>query len=437
MMEGDFGLMEQPSPPSTGDCYPDPVNLPKARVGASTNDQRFLLVFILGTYFGPDLREEIPRKSAVQRVCMGLPPYSADDLGGSFFKLSEIESIYYYALRNSHPSARVKLQSLYKFLQGHLAPPVKENLEDVRQFTAFFPPHLHRQSRYKGTYKVIESMVFIDDPDMTYLKEDDIERFKRLSGLPDLALDREDARNFQHGQRNDRDDERQARFQAMAVAHGQLQDPGAPQHPLVIMDSTVDKRKRRKRESQLDILSLPSPLPGGVPQKEEKSDWAPSNKTGPAMLLLPSLPSLDQWNTVINTTKPVITFTGTAAARNAGPLIGLVDIGISEDAYLFRTALPGVRKEEGAFKCEVECDGKVMIKGTTTTGGDRIVRQNGVFLMQTQYLCPPGPFTVSFSLPGPVEPNQFTGTFGSDGILEGIVVKQRHRSGAAALIFEP
>jgi len=144
------------------------------------------------------------------------------------------------------------------------------------------------------------------------------------------------------------DFEWQARFQAMAVAHGQLQDPGAPQHhPLVIMDSTVDKRKRRKRESQLDILSLPSPLAGGVPQKDEKSDWAPSNKTGPAMLLLPSLPSLDQWNTVINATKPVITFTGTAAARNAGPLIGLVDIGISEDAYLFRTALPGVRKEEG------------------------------------------------------------------------------------------
>lgn len=55
--------------------------------------------------------------------------------------------------------------------------------------------------------------------------------------------------------------------------------------------------------------------------------------------------------------------------------------------------------------------------------------------MQTQYLCPPGPFTVSY-LPGPVEPNQFTGTFGSDGILEGIVMKQRNRSGAAALIFE-
>lgn len=111
--------------------------------------------------------------------------------------------------RNAHPSARVKLQSLYKFLQGHLAPPVKETLEDMRQFTAFFPHHLHRHARYKGTYKVVESMVFIHDPDTSYMKPEDIERFKRLSGLSELALNWEDARSFQHGQRSDRDEERQ------------------------------------------------------------------------------------------------------------------------------------------------------------------------------------------------------------------------------------
>ncbi len=90
----------------------------------------------------------------------------------------------------------------------------------------------------------------------------------------------------------------------------------------------------------------------------------------------------------------------------------------------------------GDFKCEVECDGKVMIKGTTTTGESRMFKGSRLFHMQTQYLCPPGAFTVSFYLPGPVEPNQFTGTFGSDGILEGIVMKQRARTGAASLIFE-
>jgi len=103
IMEEHFDIIEQPSPPSQGDFVSDTVNLPKARVGASTNDQRFLLVFILGTYFGPDLRDEVPRKSALQHAVMGLPPYSADQLGGSVFKLSEIESIYYFALR--YPTA--------------------------------------------------------------------------------------------------------------------------------------------------------------------------------------------------------------------------------------------------------------------------------------------------------------------------------------------
>lgn len=128
----------------------------------------------------------------------------------------------------------------------------------------------------------------------------------------------------------------------MAEAHGHVQETRA--HPLVIMDAS-DKRKRRKSDTPLDVLSLPSPIPG--PQKEEKVDWAPNTKLGAAMLLLPSLPTLEQWNSVVNATKPLITFTGTAAARSSGPLIGLVDIGSCEDAYLFRTALPGVRKEEG------------------------------------------------------------------------------------------
>lgn len=44
--------------------------------------------------------------------------------------------------------------------------------------------------------------------------------------------------------------------------------------------------------------------------------------------------------------KPPIVLTGTAKEGSAGPPIGLVDIGESEDAYLFRVALPGVRKDQ-------------------------------------------------------------------------------------------
>lgn len=43
--------------------------------------------------------------------------------------------------------------------------------------------------------------------------------------------------------------------------------------------------------------------------------------------------------------------------------------------------------------------------------------------MITHELCPPGPFEVSFRLPGPVEPRLFYAEFGSDGIFEAQVFK--------------
>lgn len=428
-MEGDFhvDLMEQ-SPGSQPSFLTDSVSLPKPRVGASTNDQRFLLVFVLGTYFGPDIRNEFPRKFALQRVSMRLPPYTADQLGGSVFKLSEIESVYYFVLRNAHASARVKLQSLYKFLQGHLAPPVKETLEDDRQFTNFFPPHLHRQTRYKGTYKVVESMVFINDPDISFIKHEDLERFRRLSGLTELSIDAIEARNFQHGQRTDRDEERQARFlHATAESHSPMDSRS------VGVFVGEDPRKKRRKSDQIDLLPLPLQA---LSPCEERSQWTSSNKIGAAMLLLPTPPTLEQWDRIINAAKPAIVFTGTAAMRQAGPTIGAVDIGVCEDAYLFRAALPGVKKDEGEFSCFVESDGKVVIRGTTTTGEQRVYKNSRVFHMHTQFLCPPGPFTISFQLPGPVEPCQFPGTFGSDGIFEAVVMKQRAKSGSACLTFE-
>ena len=59
------------------------------------------------------------------------------------------------------------------------------------------------------------------------------------------------------------------------------------------------------------------------------------------------------------------------------------------------------------------------------TGEKRVFRFSQAFVMQTQNLCPSGPFTVMFQLPGPVDPQQFSGSFGTDGILEGVVMKQK------------
>lgn len=38
--------------------------------------------------------------------------------------------------------------------------------------------------------------------------------------------------------------------------------------------------------------------------------------------------------------------TGSAGQGKIGPPLGVVDIGVSESAYLFRVALPGVRKDQ-------------------------------------------------------------------------------------------
>ncbi|XP_074286810.1 increased DNA methylation 3 [Silene latifolia] len=124
-------------------------------------------------------------------------------------------------------------------------------------------------------------------------------------------------------------------------------------------------------------------------------------------------------------TAAAVVFTGTAKEGTPGPPIGHVDIGISESAYLFRVALPGVRKDQCDLSCEIERDGKVHLQGVIT-GGELAKRNpNTVFQMNVAQLSPPGPFTVSFKLPGPVDPRLFSPTFRTDGILEGVVMKYR------------
>ena len=50
-----------------------------------------------------------------------------------------------------------------------------------------------------------------------------------------------------------------------------------------------------------------------------------------------------------NQEKPVVVLTGTAKEGKAGLPLGTVDIGCSENAYLFRVGLPGVRRNASKF----------------------------------------------------------------------------------------
>ncbi|XP_047329549.1 increased DNA methylation 3-like isoform X2 [Impatiens glandulifera] len=118
-----------------------------------------------------------------------------------------------------------------------------------------------------------------------------------------------------------------------------------------------------------------------------------------------------------------ITYSGTVTRGKVGAAIGTVDIGVNDYAYFFRIALPGVSKDPGRFSCEIESDGKVNVRGMTTTGGQTVERHSRVYQMKLQQQCPPGQFTLSFCLPGPVDPRLFSPNFRSDGVFEAIVVK--------------
>ncbi|KAH0922040.1 hypothetical protein HID58_022058 [Brassica napus] len=115
--------------------------------------------------------------------------------------------------------------------------------------------------------------------------------------------------------------------------------------------------------------------------------------------------------------------TGTASK---GTLGSSIDIGVNKAAYFFQVALPGVCKASGEFSCEIESDGKVILEGSSTTGCNTIKRHSRVFKMNIRKLCLPGPFKLSFRLPGPVDPRLFSPNFRSDGIFEAVVIRQEN-----------
>ncbi|KAF9587715.1 hypothetical protein IFM89_004692, partial [Coptis chinensis] len=102
------------------------------------------------------------------------------------------------------------------------------------------------------------------------------------------------------------------------------------------------------------------------------------------------------------TLTPSIVYSGTTREWRIGPSIGQLDIGISDDAYFYRVSLPGVEKDAGKLSCEVERCGKINLKGFTKTG-EQFVRSR-LFKTKTKSLAPRGEFTISFDLPGQVDP---------------------------------
>ncbi|XP_057757646.1 increased DNA methylation 2-like [Arachis stenosperma] len=395
------------------------------KCGMPSDDQSFLLYFIMATYFGPDIEGQSPRKSVLQRIAEGLPPYTYDELTGSFMKRVKLERVYYYVLRKADKSLIVTLPFLRRFFEGNISDQGQDGALNYPEFLDLFPLELHPQCRFKSRNKIIENIVFINNPEIFQINPEEIERFKRLSRLEDLYVDI-DAAGL-HATLGDN------------VPYNMSVGKSEPNGNMPAIPSCSSSQKERSSDEfsefqdPMQHVHVVAPI-SSVPysgtnlmysymaplQPEHDTD---ADKIGPAMLFLPSHPTQKEWSDIVAATKNGFALTGSAVTGQVGPIIGLMDIGECEDSYLFRVSLPGVKREEREFSCEVDSDGKVLIRGVTTTGEKTVARYNQVFEMQTHNLCPPGHFSIAFRLPGPVDPHQFSGNFGTDGILEGIVMK--------------
>uniref|UniRef100_A0A7N0R8B5 Uncharacterized protein n=1 Tax=Kalanchoe fedtschenkoi TaxID=63787 RepID=A0A7N0R8B5_KALFE len=368
----------------------------KTMIQASITDQHFMLNFILSNYVGPDIESESFRRSAAQRIAEGLPLYTANDLGSSFVSISQMESLYYYVMRNAHPSLIVSQNLLHMYIRGNLLLPRSGLPEDCEQFTSHFPSSIHEQTSYPGSLNIVKGIVLIDDPAISFMPREDLEKFKALSGASTLKLDVDDFLRYHH------------EYVKKCDNKEELSESG--HRALVVSEET---RKSPWSDSG-EMQALPC-LQG---QQDVKSEafMEPLDWDKPCILPLLTTPSVESGES-----KASIILTGTAKKGRAGPPIGVVDIGVSKVAYFFQVALPGVRR--GQLSCDVESNGKVHIRGMSTTGEETIMRQSCVYQMDYHHLTPPGPFTLSFSLPGPVDPRLFSPKFRDDGILEAVIVK--------------
>ncbi|KAJ0087553.1 hypothetical protein Patl1_09345 [Pistacia atlantica] len=253
-------------------------------VKESFSDQYFLLNFIMGSYLGPDVYSDNPRRSAFQRLAEGLPPYTSKNLGFSFVSISQLESLYYYVLRNAHRSLVLKPDVLHMYLKGNMPLPSSELPDDCWQFTSFFPTNIHAHKRYSENYEIVKGIALIDHPVTSYMKKENLERFKHLSSMNDLKIDKIKSLSYEHG-------------------YQKSQEKGGA-------NCVKDSGK----------------MAAGGTSNGNVNSSAKFQETcdGPVMMPLLSVPDVEEC-----TSDASITLTGTATMGIAGPPVGVVDIGVS------------------------------------------------------------------------------------------------------------
>lgn len=127
---------------------------PRSSVQPSFDDQYFVLNFIMGTCFGPDVKSDNPRCSAAQRLIESLAPYTLSDLGASYVSISVLERLYYYILRNANPGLGLKPNMLHMYIKGNLPSPSPGSIEERKHFTSIFPLNLHKQIWFPASFRL-------------------------------------------------------------------------------------------------------------------------------------------------------------------------------------------------------------------------------------------------------------------------------------------
>uniref|UniRef100_A0A2P2K9B6 Increased DNA methylation 3 n=1 Tax=Rhizophora mucronata TaxID=61149 RepID=A0A2P2K9B6_RHIMU len=377
---------------------------------AKLSDQQFLLNFVMGTYLGPDLYFDNPRRSALQRLAAGCPPYTTNNLGASFLNISQLTSLYYYILRHASPDLILKPNIVHMYLRGNFDLQTSQGLEDFRQFTTFFPLYLHEHKMYSESHGIVKGIVLIDEPSTSYMKKEDLERFRYLSRMDDLKIDGKMCLNYQPVHQ---EVEETISNCMMGSEEG---TEGTPSNGYEKLAARFQEKYKRRRLC-FDTLSM-QPFPHCV--STSKQHEGENNVLVTCKLGEPATGPLVE----DCTSDRSIVLTGTARKKTVGPPIGAVDIGISKAAYFFQVALPGVMRDFCQFSCEIESDGRVNIQGSTG-GGRAIKKRSRVFQLRFQQLCPSGTFTLSFNLPGPVDPRLLAPNFRSDGIFEAVILKRK------------
>lgn len=290
----------------------------------SDNDTKFLINFIITTYLGPDVN---PKCSVIQRLMTGSPPYTFSDLGHSYVTISLLEKLYYYLLQHASPHHVLDLNMFHMYLKGKLSLQSSIFTQDTQQFTTFFPLELHHQRWYPHSFRIIKGVVLIDDPSTSCIKEDDLNRFRSLTGVTTFKLSLSECLFSQLGN----------------CVNNVLETT-----PNVECQSGKFQQEQKRKKKYVDDRPPPIPeFPHVFPVKHNDK-VEPSKNTcksdGPTLMPLLSVPDIDDCNRASS-----LILSGTARRGTFGPSVGAVDIGTSKAAYLFRVSLPGVKKDCSMF----------------------------------------------------------------------------------------